>query len=134
MNTKVQLPSDIPEVVSWRDAARNARRRILRYIQMMQAEEWLATLLHANEELVAVLQKYEIMNRSLGDEDEDAASVAAAVATEPPSDSDSELDEPTPRRAPRGIAMPSRKQPTEDNPFGDDHIVGTPAIERNIDL
>ncbi|RAL67324.1 hypothetical protein DID88_008084 [Monilinia fructigena] len=55
------------------------RRKILRYIQHVEAEEWLGGLLHANDELVNALMTYEQLDRSIdadSDSDDDMAEQA----------------------------------------------------------
>ena len=48
--------------------ARAIRRKVLRYLQLVTEGEFLGALIHANEELVAALTKYDEMCR--GDDDE----------------------------------------------------------------
>lgn len=53
-----QLSSDDPRCCQLFDKTRIVRRRILRYLQLVESEEFLGSLIHSNEELVAALQKY----------------------------------------------------------------------------
>ncbi|KAH8684255.1 hypothetical protein BGZ60DRAFT_162784 [Tricladium varicosporioides] len=47
------------------------RRKILRYIQHVESEQWLGALLHANDELVTALMTFEQLDRSI-DADSDS--------------------------------------------------------------
>ncbi|KAB8294279.1 hypothetical protein EYC80_009705 [Monilinia laxa] len=61
------------------DSCKLLRRKILRYIQHVEAEEWLGGLLHANDELVNALMTYEQLDRSIdadSDSDDDMAEQA----------------------------------------------------------
>ncbi|KAA8566011.1 hypothetical protein EYC84_009811 [Monilinia fructicola] len=61
------------------DSCKLLRRKILRYIQYVEAEEWLGGLLHANDELVNALMTYEQLDRSIdadSDSDDDMAEQA----------------------------------------------------------
>lgn len=44
------------------------RRQILRYIQQVESEQWLGSLIHANEELVTALMSFEVLDKSLEDD------------------------------------------------------------------
>ncbi|KAF7854607.1 hypothetical protein EAF04_010416 [Stromatinia cepivora] len=61
------------------DSCKLLRRKILRYIQHVEAEEWLGGLLHANDELVNALMTFEQLDRSIdadSDSDDDMAEQA----------------------------------------------------------
>ncbi|KAI9645096.1 hypothetical protein NHQ30_005830 [Ciborinia camelliae] len=61
------------------DSCKLLRRKILRYIQHVEAEEWLGGLLHANDELVNALMTFEQLDRSIdadSDSDDDLAEQA----------------------------------------------------------
>ncbi|KAM3079524.1 hypothetical protein ACMFMG_005944 [Clarireedia jacksonii] len=53
------------------DACKLLRRKILRYIQHVETEDWLGALLHANDELVTALMTFEQLDRSI-DADSDS--------------------------------------------------------------
>lgn len=44
------------------------RRQILQYIQHVESEQWLGSLIHANEELVTALMSFEVLDKSLEDD------------------------------------------------------------------
>lgn len=46
---------------------------MLRYIQLVESDEWIGSLLSANDELVKALTSYEIMDRSLDDDSDSDA-------------------------------------------------------------
>ncbi|KAK2074729.1 hypothetical protein P8C59_008913 [Phyllachora maydis] len=53
------------------EACKQLRRQILRYIHHIESEQWLGSLLHANDELVTALMTYEQLDRSI-DADSDS--------------------------------------------------------------
>ena len=63
------------------ETCKRIRRQILRYIQLVESDQYLGSLLSANDELVKALMNFEIMDKSIDD------------------DSDSETEEPTRPRA-----------------------------------
>jgi len=75
VNRESQRVSDNPEVMKRFETCKQLRRQILRYIQYVETEEFLGGLIHANEELVAALMAFEVLDKSVDD------------------DSDSELEE-----------------------------------------
>lgn len=44
------------------------RRQILRYIQLVESEQWIGSLIHANDELVAALMAFEVLDKSVEDD------------------------------------------------------------------
>lgn len=75
VNRERERVSSNAEVMKRFETCKNLRRQILRYIQLVETEEFLGGLIHANEELVNALMSFEIMDKSIDD------------------DSDSELEE-----------------------------------------
>ncbi|KAK4154767.1 hypothetical protein C8A00DRAFT_32437 [Chaetomidium leptoderma] len=53
------------------EACKQLRRKILRYIHLVESEQWLGSLLHANDELVTALMTFEQLDRSI-DADSDS--------------------------------------------------------------
>ncbi|KAK4111415.1 hypothetical protein N656DRAFT_808294 [Canariomyces notabilis] len=53
------------------EMCKQLRRKILRYIHLVDSEQWLGSLLHANDELVAALMTFEQLDRSI-DADSDS--------------------------------------------------------------
>ncbi|KAK3939094.1 hypothetical protein QBC46DRAFT_365075 [Diplogelasinospora grovesii] len=61
------------------EACKQLRRKILRYIHHVSSEQWLGSLLHANDELVTALMTFEQLDRSIdadSDSDDDLAEQA----------------------------------------------------------
>jgi hypothetical protein len=83
INREQQRVSENPEVKSRFETCKRIRRQILRYIQLVESDEYLGSLLRANDELVQALMNYEIMDKSIDD------------------DSDSETEEPAGPRSNR---------------------------------
>ena len=75
VNRESERVSENPEVMKRFETCKQLRRQILRYIQLVESEEFLGGLIHANEELVTALMGFEILDKSVDD------------------DSDSELEE-----------------------------------------
>ena len=50
------------------EACKVLRRQILRYIQFVESEQWLGSLIHANEELVNALMSFEVLDKSVEDD------------------------------------------------------------------
>ncbi|CAI6332207.1 unnamed protein product [Periconia digitata] len=133
INREVQRVSENAEVMQRFETCKQLRRQILRYIQLVESDQYLGSLLSANDELVKGLMAFEIMDKSIDDDsdsdEEQAASSMAGLSVD-------ETPPPRPAR-PTSIPMPpAGKQPVtepeeeEDDPFGDSHAVKTP-YERN---
>lgn len=75
VNRESEQVSNNVEVMKRFETCKQLRRQILRYIQLVETEEFLGGLIHANEELVNALMGFEVLDKSIDD------------------DSDSELEE-----------------------------------------
>lgn len=71
INRETQRISDHPKAVEEFEACKQLRRRVLRYIHRVEQEEWLGSLLNANDALVHSLMSFEQMDRSI-DADSDS--------------------------------------------------------------
>ncbi|KAF1982104.1 hypothetical protein K402DRAFT_340982 [Aulographum hederae CBS 113979] len=159
INRENQRVSENAEVSKRFETCKTLRRQILRYIQLVESEQWIGSLLSANDELVKALMAFEIMDKSIDDDsDSDAESYAigkAAFASRSSMQRETEatlagldLNEAAPPKPPRpgSIAMPptasahSLVQPEEDeeeedvdenDPFGDQNAVKTPFVEKD---
>ncbi len=60
--------SENPEVMQRFEACKVLRRQILRYIQHVESEQYLGSLIHANEELVNALMTFEVLDKSVEDD------------------------------------------------------------------
>lgn len=152
-----QRPSEDPEVKRRFNECRSLRKRILYYIHHVESDDWIGSLVNANDVLVEALIAFEINDRSI-DEDSDSdgwEGMHEAVtksrheqATDVPASQIANLslkgDAPPPPRPPRpgNLAMPAAQDPKEDSeseyasdedendPFGDKNAAPTPAVER----
>ncbi|TDZ39369.1 Protein lsb5 [Colletotrichum spinosum] len=71
INREQERISENPQAVQQFEACKQLRRKILRYIHNVQSEEWLGSLLRANDELVVALMTFEHIDRSI-DADSDS--------------------------------------------------------------
>ncbi len=60
--------SENHEVLQRFEACKVLRRQILRYIQHVESEQYLGSLIHANEELVNALMAFEVLDKSVEDD------------------------------------------------------------------
>lgn len=65
--------SEHAETVNRFETCKALRLQILRYIQFVESEQWLGSLINANDGLVEALMAYEILDKSV-DEDSDSES------------------------------------------------------------
>ena len=82
LNRETQHPDDDPQIQALYRQCRKLRKDILIYIQRTESEEWIGTLINANDELMQSLAHYE---RALKPVEQDSDSDAWSV-----SDSDDE--------------------------------------------
>ncbi|TLD18256.1 VHS subgroup [Venturia nashicola] len=81
INRENQRVSDNPECKNRFDTCKVLRRQILRYIQLVESEKYIGSLLSANDELVKALMAYEVMDKSIDDDsDSDDPEYEAAMA------------------------------------------------------
>ncbi|KAJ4299279.1 hypothetical protein N0V90_004523 [Kalmusia sp. IMI 367209] len=139
INREVQRVSENPEVAQRFETCKLIRRQILRYIQLVESDQYIGSLLNANDELVKALMAYEIMDKSI-DDDSDSDTEQASPPTS--SMAGLSMQEAPPAKPPRPASIPmppvpaSSKQPAapqiepeeeeDDDPFGDSHAVKTP--------
>ena len=68
VNRENERVSENAEVFRRFETCKNLRRQILHYIQHVESDEWIGSLVNANDELVRALTAYEIMDRSISDD------------------------------------------------------------------
>ena len=68
INREKKRVSEDPETLKQFETCKRLRRQILHYIQQIDSEQWLGSLIHANEELVTALMAYEVLDKSLEDD------------------------------------------------------------------
>ena len=77
LNRETQHPDDDPQMQTLYRQCRKLRKDILIYIQRTESEEWIGTLINANDELVQSLSHYE---RALKPVEQDSDSDAWSVS------------------------------------------------------
>ncbi|RFU30195.1 hypothetical protein B7463_g6120, partial [Scytalidium lignicola] len=140
------------------DNCKLLRRKILRYIQHVESEQWLGALLHANDELVTALLTFEQLDKAIdadSDSDDELAEqqhlyrlMAGKGKASPSPDvtqaiSGLHISTPTykPEKVPPQPPRPSRapveekeddiEEEDENDPFADRNAVKTPMVERS---
>lgn len=133
INWERELSTDNKRATECFNKCRRLRKNILRYIHSIESEEFIGALIHANEELIQALQKYDKMSQAPDDDSDSdyenddwrAESRRRGNANE----SDSELSSNgSDRRPPTGKGKKSYSDDDEededdDNPFGDSNAV-----------
>lgn len=76
LNRELQRPSENQECVKKLQEATALRKQILRFIQHVESEQWLGSLIHANEELVDAIVLYKTMDKPI-EEDSDSEDIEA---------------------------------------------------------
>ncbi|KAK5113265.1 hypothetical protein LTR62_003602 [Meristemomyces frigidus] len=154
INRETERVSENKEVLNRFETCKTLRRQILLYIQQVESDVWIGSLVNANDELVKALTAYEIMDRSIDDDSDSEVEAAIAKDTRNISaDTQQQLaglqiggaettpaKPPRPAQAPASIAMPPKasfvppvdpmSDAEEDDPFGDANAAPTPAVER----
>jgi hypothetical protein len=149
INREREQISENKEATNRFEICKLLRRKILRYIQHVESEQWLGALLHANDELVTALMTYEQLDRSIdADSDSDdemdeqarAYKLAAGKGKESADPSQtlaglhiSPSTSPVKRRPappPRSVQLPEEEEEDENDPFADRNAVNTPKVER----
>jgi LAS seventeen-binding protein 5 len=156
INRENQRVSENAECRNRFETCKVLRRQILRYIQLVESEQYIGGLLSANDELVKALMAYEVMDKSIEDDSDsdveayqaskarferrlsdgrDAEQAMAsmslnAVSTSPPPTKPPRPSPPAPVPAPKPTEPESEEEDDEDNPFADRNAVKTPAVER----
>lgn len=157
INRENQRVSDNPECRSRFETCKSLRRQILRYIQLVESEQYIGGLLAANDELVKALMTYEVMDKSVDDDsDSDPEYQIGKAAFQRKISGASDTEEAfaglsidaavAPSKPPRPASIPmppaSFKKPIpkeesepedadEDDPFADSHVADTPFREKD---
>jgi len=158
INRETERISENPNAVEKFEACKQLRRRVLRYIHHVEHEQYLGSLLNANDALVHALMSFEQMDHSIdadSDSDDELAEQAHMYkmiqenqanqqvpdvgnlslnsrAPPPRPPATTKPGAPPPPKPPRPGTQPEpESEPEDDNdPFGDKNIVETPAVER----
>ncbi|EEH43631.2 uncharacterized protein PADG_08451 [Paracoccidioides brasiliensis Pb18] len=75
VNREHHRVSEDPEVMSQFEKCKDLRRQILRYIHHVNSDDFLGSLIHANDELINALMTFEVLDKSV-DDDSDSDSEA----------------------------------------------------------
>ncbi|KAI4271424.1 MAG: hypothetical protein L6R35_006534 [Caloplaca aegaea] len=73
INRESKRVSEDPEAARRFEACKLLRRQVLRYIQHVESEQWLGSLIHANETLVEALMAFELLDKDLEDDSDSEA-------------------------------------------------------------
>ena len=142
-----------PEVLKGFETCKLLRRQILRYIQFVESEQWLGSLIHANDELVNALMAFEVLDKSVEDDSdsegewESGPNQADGTATKGVQQGFAGLtfDETSSQRLNTngkaraanqsdddhdGTDESNAEEEDEDDPFADRNAVSTPKTER----
>lgn len=132
INREVQRVSENTEVMQRFETCKVLRRQILRYIQLVESDQYIGSLLNANDELVKALMAFEIMDKSIDDDsDSDTEQQSPPIA----SMAGMSMEQAPPAKPPRPTSIPMPPPPAlgkqkaqpesepedEDDPFGDSH-------------
>lgn len=157
INREHSRVSDNAECKNRFEQCKNLRRAVLRYIQVVESEQFVGSLLSANDELVKALMSYEVMDKSIDDDsDSDAEyqvskaafqrrtsgqadierdlaglsidSVAASAPSKPPRPTSIAMLPPVP--AANQYSQLDEEEEDEDDPFADRNAVKTPHVEK----
>ena len=160
VNRETQRVSDDPEVLKRFETCKQLRRQILRYIQVIETDEFLGGLIHANEELIGALMAFEVLDKSVDDDSDSELEEAQHLSRQSAAAEKSATRDQPPQKPARplsGLQMPAppaysgpgnqwrdkkrveseseseeseHEDEDEDDPFGDRNQVNTPMHER----
>jgi hypothetical protein len=124
INREQQRVSENPEVMRRFEACKQLRRQILRYIHLVESEQYIGGLLNANDELVKGLMAFEIMDKSIDDDSDSDNEVSSAESGM----AGMRIEEQAPAKPPRPMSIPMPPAPApskqkavpEDEPEEDD--------------
>lgn len=135
INREQQRVSENPEVMRRFESCKQLRRQILRYIHLVESEQYIGGLLNANDELVKALMAFEIMDKSI-DDDSDSDNEAPTSPTAESGMAGLRIESPPPAKPPRPMSIPmppvqapgkqrvepdSEPEVDDDDPFSDNN-------------
>lgn len=136
INREQQRVSENPEVMRRFETCKQLRRQILRYIHLVESEQYIGGLLNANDELVKGLMAFEIMDKSIDDDSDSDNEVGESAMA------GLSVEEHAPAKPPRPMSIPmppapapskqraapdSEPEDDEDDPFSDNNGMHTNA-------
>lgn len=134
INREQQRVSENPEVMRRFETCKQLRRQILRYIHLVESEQYIGGLLNANDELVKGLMAFELMDKSIDDDsDSDNEMTSSSTPSTESAMAGLSIQEQAPPKPPRPMSIPMPPAPVpskqkaapdsepedEDDPFGD---------------
>lgn len=134
INREQQRVSENPEVMRRFETCKQLRRQVLRYIHLVESEQYIGGLLNANDELVKGLMAFELMDKSI-DDDSDSENEGSSSPTTESAMAGLQIQEQAPAKPPRptSIPMPPAPAPSkqkapeiepeedDDDPFSDNN-------------
>ncbi|KAF2398881.1 hypothetical protein EJ06DRAFT_558050 [Trichodelitschia bisporula] len=160
INRESQRVSENVECKNRFDTCKVLRRQILRYIQLVESEQYIGSLLSANDELIKALMAYEVMDKSIDDDSDSEAEYQASKERfqnrmsmsgnqeglaglslndtasasipppRPPRPTSIPIPAPMSNAASKKKIQVSESEEDEDDPFADRNAVKTPYQER----
>ena len=155
INWEQELSTENKRATECFNKCRRLRKNVLRYIHSIESEEFIGSLIHANEELIQALQKYDKMSQAPDDDSDsdyenDDWRVESGMRNvnlnrkngsddddDDESESDSEQESSSaPSRYRQSKSShgtthkPKYEEEDDENPFGDSHVIETPVDER----
>ena len=151
--------SEDPETVNRFETCKGLRRQVLRYIQHIESEKWLGSLIQANDSLVEALMAFEVLDKSVEDDSDSEGEEPQHSTVPPPKPARPEPHKKNLSGSFAGLhinkmppkpPMPLQQQPSMmlngkgpvkhdedsasegegDDPFADSNAVHTPKVER----
>jgi len=122
VNRENERVSDNAEVMKRFETCKQLRRQILRYIQLVETEEFLGGLIHANEELVTALMAYEVLDKSIDDDSDSGLEEAQHLSRQA-----AKSEQAAAREAERMVAAMSISNPPKPPRPSPGHIAMPPS-------
>lgn len=115
INREQQRVSENPEVMRRFETCKQLRRQVLRYIHLVESEQYIGGLLNANDELVKGLMAFELMDKSI-DDDSDSENEADSSPSAESAMANLRIEEQAPAKPPRPASIPMPPAPAPSKP------------------
>lgn len=130
INREQQRVSENAEVMRRFEHCKQLRRQILRYIHLVESEQYIGGLLNANDELVKGLMAFEIMDKSIDDDSDsdnelsssppnESAMAGLRIADHAPAKPPRPMSIPIPPALAPAKTAPDSEPEEDDDPFSD---------------
>jgi len=131
INREKERPSEKPEVRTHYENCKSLHTTVLRYIQHVESEQWLGSLIQAHEQLSTALDMYNTFDKPI-DEDSDSEDEWNSDVSRRMGDLAIDPENSVLTTLPRPKAIDTEEVEDPDSPFGDQHaVLGTPGIEED---